>query len=183
MHLRTKCNNCTDPSPVMLKAALPYGRNVPNFDWFPNANDKTTALGGGIDWDGGGHTTVNFSINYVKGQIEQTTRNPGTPVELDPSNPLFGTTAFVALGYDFPTQSNSLIRSELRVTRRISEHVAAGVWWLYEKFQLDDFQWDNLQSYGANFLAVDDGTRFLFLDSRYGEYNAQVLQAFVKVSF
>ena len=50
-------------------------------------------------------------------------------------------------------------------------------------FDLDDFQWDDLQPYGYDFLTVDDPTRFLFLDSRYSDYTAHVVQAFMKLRF
>ncbi|MCP4204686.1 MAG: hypothetical protein GY769_22485 [bacterium] len=52
-----------------------------------------------------------------------------------------------------------------------------------EDWDLDDFQVDQLQAYGANFLTVDDATRFLFLDAWYGSFDANVAQAFVKLVF
>ena len=56
-----------------------------------------------------------------------------------------------------------------------------GFWWLYENFDLNDFMWDDLNPYGANFLTVDDATRYLFLDSRYGDYTAYVVQVYLRI--
>lgn len=181
MHMRTKCANCVAPDG--FSGPLPYSWSVPNFDWFSSYNDETTSFGAGIDWDKGGKTAVEFGVNYVKGTIEQTTRNPATPVELDPTNPLLGQVAGVALGHDFPDQENKTLLVDLRITRKLTSKVSGGFFWRYQDFQLDDFQWDGLQSYGANFLEVDDATRFLFLDSRYRDFTANILQLFVKVTF
>ncbi|HHN74888.1 MAG TPA: hypothetical protein ENK10_06620 [Acidobacteria bacterium] len=181
MHLRTKCKNCATPDGY--SGTLPYYWAVPNFDWFSNYNDETTSLGAGLDWNNGGRSALEFNVNYVKGVIAQTTRNPGTPVELDPDNPLLGEVAGVALGHDFPDQTNRTLLVDLRWTRKITSKIAGGFFWRYEDFQLDDFQWDGLEPYGANFLEVDDATRFTFLDSRYRDFTAHILQIFVKVVF
>ena len=55
--------------------------------------------------------------------------------------------------------------------------------YLFEDRDLDDFQVQQLQAYGANFLAVEDATRYMFLDSWYGTFDAQVGQVFVKMRF
>lgn len=76
------------------------------------------------------------------------------------------------------------------MTHQVNERVSAGFWWLYEDFDLDDFQWDTMEPYGQNFLDVrepgtdevgDHAVRYLFLDSRYRDYTAHVVQVFLKI--
>jgi len=176
MHLRTKCSNCSIPA-----GFSPW--DVPNYDWFSTYNDESVAVGGGVGFALGSRTSLDFLANYSRGLIEQGTQNPDTPRELNPGNPRFGTVAEVALGYDFPDQKNTLVRTELKLAHQLTDMFSFGLWWLYEDFDLEDFQWDGLDPYGANFLTVDDATRYLILDSRYGDYSAHVLQGFMKVQF
>lgn len=177
MHLRTKCSNCSEPDPALV----PW--DVPNFDWFTAYRDDTRAVGAGASFAVGRKTNVDLSANWTKGKIEQSNRNPATPLEGDPGNPRFGEVATVALASNFPDQENELLATELRISHRLGKRLTAGIFWLYEDFDLDDFQWDGLEPYGANFLTVDDSTRYLFLDSRYRDYTAHVVQLFVKIAF
>ena len=48
---------------------------------------------------------------------------------------------------------------------------------------LNDFQLQTLDAYGPNHLTVDDATRFMFLDTWYGSFDAHIGQLFVKMSF
>ncbi len=176
MHLRTKCANCPTPD-----GAAPW--DIPNFDWFSDYTDQTTSVGGGLNWRPGPRTDVDFSANFVKGEVEQKTANPDTPVELNPANSLFGEVAGVALGVDFPTQETEFLTMELKVTRTVNEQLNVGLWWRYDDFKLDDFQWNDLDPYGDNFLTVDDATRYLFLDSRYTGYTAHVAGVVMKVRY
>ena len=69
--------------------------------------------------------------------------------------------------------------------------VEARYW--YEPYRLDDFTWDILQPYmqgvfketrsSPSDIGDMNVSRFLFLDSRYTDYTAHVLSAFVHVSF
>ena len=54
--------------------------------------------------------------------------------------------------------------------------------WLYEDVDLDDLQWDGRTAYGADYLSVDDATRFTFLDVRHGDDTADVVQLLLRVS-
>jgi hypothetical protein len=174
-HLRTKCGNCAPP----LGADWEPPWEVPNFDWFTDYTDETTALGGGLSFETGRKTRWELAVHHVDASIAQRTRNPGPPVDLlDPARPV----ATVAVGHDFPDQESTLFGVELRLSHRISDRLSAGLWYLYEDFDLEDFQWDVLDPYGASFLEIDDATRYLFLDSRYGDYEAQVLQLFLRLA-
>ena len=138
----------------------------------------TVGLGAGLDY------TANkwlFEARgwWVKGTVEQLTRNPGTPLDL--ANP--GETAYVALGYDFPDQENEQILAELKLTHEVSDNVSVGAFYWLDVFNLSDFMVDGMDPYGENFLSVDDATRFMYLNARYADYTANVLQAFLKVTF
>ena len=85
------------------------------------------------------------------------------------------------LAFDFPDQNSTFAEVDLRYTRKLTGLVSVGIAYLYEDWTLDDFQVENLQPYGADFLSVDDGTRYLFLDSWYGDYSASVGQVFLVI--
>ncbi|MFQ5790124.1 MAG: MtrB/PioB family outer membrane beta-barrel protein [Acidobacteriota bacterium] len=176
-HLRTKCKNCKPPPGFDFKK--PWG--VPNFDWFSDYTDTTTAIGGGaVVGPDSGRYSLELQANYVLGNVGQLTRNPAPPLDLaNPGNPV----AQVALGVDFPDQESELFTGEVRFTRRLNDQVSLGLGYLVEVFNLSDFMWDPMQPYGRNYMEIDDYTRFLFLDSRYGDYTGQVVQAFLKVAF
>jgi hypothetical protein len=176
MHLRTKCSNCSEPP-----GSSPW--DVPNYDWFSTYLDKTTSFGVGFSDQLSGNINLDYQVSYIQSRIEQTTRNPDTPTELNPVNPLFDEEAAVAMGYDFPDQESRLISSELKIMHHFMENIEVGVWWLFEDYDLNDFQWDSLDPYGDNFLSVDDATRYLFLDSRYSDYQAHVVQMVMAFRF
>jgi hypothetical protein len=176
MHLRTKCSNCAEPA-----GAAPW--DIPNYDWFSEYRDDTKSFGAGLKWQIGPRTKLDFSSNYVKGEIEQMTYNQTLPTELNPDNPLFGTAAGVATGYDFPTQENEYISNELRIFHELSARVDVGLWWRFDVFNLDDFMWDGMQPYGADFLTVDDATRYMYLDSRYEDFTAHIVGLSTRVTF
>jgi len=169
MHLRVKCNNCTDSNGDLWGAW-----NVPGFDWFTDYEDRTTSLGAGFGYTtDDARWTFNALLNYTKGKVSQSNQNSEEP---------YGG-AQVGTAYDFPDQESDLFSAEFDLTRKINDRWSCGFWYLYEDWSLSDFQWDVLQPYGANFVDVDDDTRFLFLDSRFTGYTANVLQFYVKLSF
>jgi hypothetical protein len=89
----------------------------------------------------------------------------------------------VALAVPFPDQNTTLTEINLRYTRKLSGLLSVGVAYLFEDWNLDDFQVENLQPYGTEFLSVDDATRYLFLDSWYGDYTASIGQIFLVMHF
>ena len=172
-HLRTKCANCAPPPGADWSP--PW--EVPNFDWASDYTDTTVGLGAGLDYTG---EKWLFEARgwWVKGTVEQLTQNPGTPLDL--ANP--GETAYVALGYDFPDQENEQILAELKLTRKVNDNVSFGAFYWLDVFNLSDFMVDGMDPYGENFLSVDDATRYMYLNARYSDYTANVLQAFLKVT-
>ena len=177
MHLRTKCSNCAPPAGATWSP--PWG--VPNFDWFPNYADDTFAIGGGWEYlSNDGVDKFAVEVNYVDGEVQQSNRNPGPPLDL--SGPGVSV-AQVALAVPFPDQNSTLTELDLRYTRKISRRCSVGVAYLFEDWSLDDFMIEQMQPYGANFLAVDDATRYMFLDSWFADYEANVVQLFLVLNF
>jgi hypothetical protein len=120
-------------------------------------------------------------INYQKFTGDWVTSNLATP---DINS---------AVAYPFPELSDSTLTTRLSVLWEINSHVTVeGRYW-YEPYRLDDFTWDSMQPYMQGIFKetrsspTDIGdtnvSRFLFLDSRYTDYTAHVLSAFVHVKF
>jgi len=172
VHLRTKCSNCSPPAGADWQA--PWG--VPNFDWFTDYTDKGFAAGIGLEFRSDDEKNrFDVEANYNDAEISNLNQNPGLPVDLGKaSTPI----APVALAVDFPDQTNTFASAELRYIRRLREDLSWGVTYLYEDWDLTDFQVQQLQEYGADFLGVDDATRYLTLDSWIGSYDANVVQTF-----
>jgi len=176
-HIRTKCANCGAPDPALA----PW--NITGFDQFSDYTDTTSSVGVNLTYDSEKKDKIELTIDYTAGEIEQDTFNTTAPRELNPANPLFGEIAEVAVGHPFPNQENSLLDVRIKWTRMINKFVSAGIWYGYQDFSLTDFQLDGLQPYGANFLDVDDATRYLFLGNRISDYRAHIGQAFVRIVF
>ena len=177
MHLRTKCSNCAAPPGAPWSP--PWG--VPNYDWFPSYEDEDMSFGGALSFKSeDGKNRFDLEFDYVDASIEQRNRNTAPPVDLGkPDAPPVG----VSLAFDFPDQENTYTTVEAKYQRKLKDGVTAGFLWLYEDWDLTDFQLQQLQAYGANFLAVDDATRFFFLDAWYGSFDANVGQFFLKLTF
>jgi hypothetical protein len=114
---------------------------------------------------------VGAEASYLEGKIEQMNYNL-----VDPG-------VQVGTAFDFPDQTTEVISALVKATRRVNEHYSWGIAYLFEEWNLDDFQWDVLEPYPANFLEIDDTTRYLFLDSRFEDYEAHVLQFFVRLNW
>lgn len=176
-HLRTKCANCTPPAGADWTA--PWG--VPNFDWFTDYSDDTFAWGGEFSYETpDNRNRLTLSFDYLDAKVKQKSQNPGVPRDL--GQPPFPPVQ-VALAVDFPDQTNDFTTVELRYTRQATELITWGVMYLYEDWNMDDFQLESMDSYGANFLSVDDATRYTFLNAWNGNYTAHVAQAFLKFHF
>jgi hypothetical protein len=120
-------------------------------------------------------------LNYQKFTGDWTTTNLATP---DVNS---------AVAYPFPEQSDSTLSLRVSLVWALTPKISLeGRYW-YEPYRLDDFTTDIMQPYMQGVFketrssASDVGdmnvSRFLFLDSRYGDYTAQVVSAFVHVKF
>lgn len=177
MHLRTKCSNCAPPPGAEWTA--PWG--VPNYDWFPNYRDEDMSFGGSFSYLSEDEANrFDLGFDYVDAEVRQVNSNPATPRDLSkPGTP----PVQVALAFNFPDQTTTSTTAEAKYIRKLSDRTSIGVLYIYEDWDLDDFQLQQLQAYGANFLTVDDATRYTFLDAWYGTFEAHVGQAFVKLNF
>jgi hypothetical protein len=120
-------------------------------------------------------------LNYQKFTGDWTTEQLATP---DVNS---------AVVYPFPELSDSTLTLRASLLWQVTPTVTVeGRYW-YEPYRLDDFTWDIVQPYMQGVFketrssASDVGdmnvSRFLLLDSRYGDYTAHVLSAFVHVRF
>ena len=109
------------------------------------------------------------------------TRNLGTP---DVNS---------AVAYPFPDLSDRTLSIRSSLLWNLTEHVGVEVRYWYEPYRLNDFTLDSMQPYMLGIFketrssATDIGDmnvgRFLFLDSRYTDYNAHVASALLHVTF
>lgn len=120
-------------------------------------------------------------LNYQKFTGDWTTQNLATP---DVNS---------AVAYPFPGLSDSTLSLRASLVWALTPKVSLeGRYW-YEPYRLDDFTWDIMQPYmqgvfketrsSASEVGDMNVSRFLFLDSRYGDYTAHVVSAFVHVRF
>jgi Putative outer membrane beta-barrel porin, MtrB/PioB len=124
---------------------------------------------------------VRADINYEKFSGDWTTQNLATP---DINS---------AVAYPFPDLSDSTLSARASFLWDFTSKVSFEARYWYEPYRLDDFSLDILQPYMQGVFqethnsATDIGpmnvSRFLFLDSRYTDYTAHVLSAFVHVRF
>lgn len=177
MHLRTKCSNCA--APPGADWSPPWG--VPNYDWFPSYDDSDTSFGGALSYSSAdGRHRFDLELDYVDATVEQRNTNPAPPRDLGkPDAPPVG----VALAFDFPDQDNTFVTAEAKYQRRLSKRTTVGLLYIFEDWDLNDFQLQQIGAYGANFLAVDDATRYTLLDAWNGSFDAHVGQVFIKLDF
>lgn len=127
------------------------------------------------------HLTLRGDFNYQKFSGEWTTENLATP---DINS---------AVAYPFPDLSDSTVTLRASLLWELTPKLTLeGRYW-YEPYRLDDFTWDVMQPYmqgvfketrsSASDIGDMNVSRFLFLDSRYGDYTAHVLSAFVHFRF
>jgi len=120
-------------------------------------------------------------LNYQKFTGDWTTQNLATP---DVNS---------AVAYPFPELSDSTLTFRASLVWAVTPKISVeGRYW-YEPYRLDDFTWDIMQPYmqgvfketrsSASDIGDMNVSRFLFLDSRYSDYTAHVLSAFVHVRF
>jgi hypothetical protein len=120
-------------------------------------------------------------LNYQKFTGDWTTQNLGTP---DVNS---------AVAYPFPELSDSTLSLRASLVWALTPKISVeGRYW-YEPYRLSDFTWDVMQPYmqgtfketrsSASDVGDMNVSRFLFLDSRFTDYTAHVLSAFVHVRF
>jgi hypothetical protein len=121
------------------------------------------------------------AVDYQRFNGDWETTNLGTP---DVNS---------AIAYDYPELSDRTISARTSLTWDFTDHVAVEVRYWYEPFRLDDFTIDGMQPYMQGRFTetrsnpADIGamnvSRFLFLDARYSDYDAQVASLRLHVDF
>jgi len=125
--------------------------------------------------------TLRGDFNYQKFSGEWTTVNLAPP---DINS---------AVAYRFPDLSDSTVTLRASLLWAVTPKLTVeGRYW-YEPYRLDDFTWDLMQPYmqgvfretrsSPSDIGDMNVSRFLFLDSRYSDYTAHVLSAFVHLRF
>jgi hypothetical protein len=153
----------------------------PTNRWTRGSSDDLFWIGGEVVAPLGKNVTLRGDLNYQKFSGDWTTANLGTP---DVNS---------AVAYPFPEISDSTVTFRASLVWAVTPKVSVEARYWYEPYRLDDFTTDVMQPYmqGAfketRSSASDVGdmnvSRFLFLDSRYGDYTAHVASAFVHVTF
>jgi hypothetical protein len=129
----------------------------------------------------GKRARLRANLDYQKFSGDWTTQNLGTP---DVNS---------AIAYPFPELSDRTLTARLSFLWELNPRVSFEARYWYEPYRLDDFTVDALQPYmqgvwretrsSAGDIGDMNVSRFLLLDSRYSDYTAHVLSAFVHVAF
>jgi hypothetical protein len=124
---------------------------------------------------------IRGDVNYQKFTGDWTTENLATP---DVNS---------AVAYPFPELKDSTLSLRASFLWDFTPKLRFEARYWYEPYRLDDFTWDIMQPYMQGVFQethrspTDIGpmnvSRFAFLDSRYTDYTAHVLSAFVHVRF
>lgn len=155
--------------------------NDPTNRWSRGSSDDVFWIGFEAIAPLGKKAKLRADVNYQKFTGDWTTTNLGAP---DVNS---------AVAYSFPEFSDSTLTARASLIWNVSPKVSVEGRYTYEPYRLDDITWDVMQPYMQGILketrssASDIGdanvSRYLFLDSRYSDYTAHVLGAFVHVKF
>jgi len=164
----------------VTKTSLTTDYNPTN-RWNRGSSDDVFWIGAEAVAPLGENVTLRGDLNYQKFTGDWTTQNLATP---DVNS---------AVAYPFPELSDSTLTLRASFIWTLTPKVSVeGRYW-YEPYRLDDFTWDVMQPYmqgvfketrsSPSDIGDMNVSRFLFLDSRYSDYTAHVLSAFVHVTF
>jgi hypothetical protein len=125
--------------------------------------------------------TLLADLGYSDYEGEQETFNLATP------------NVNSAVAYPFPPFESQLFSGNLALRWAMTSNFELEARYLYEPYRLDDFMWDAVQPYmqgviqetaGApNQFRNTDVSRYLFLDSRYSDYTANVFSLGFRVHY
>lgn len=158
-------------SNISRTGSLDFG---PANTWNSSVDDRTQSIGAGLTAtlipD---HLTLNLGYNYSRAIGKILTTNPGS-IESD--------FRAGAQAFPFPDTRSELHNIAAVLSYKFNRYATIGARYTFERYRLDDFQWDSLQPYVFP-NTVDNASRFLLLDSRYSNYDVHVLGGFLKVQF
>lgn len=153
----------------------------PTNRWTRESSDDVYWVGGEVVVPLGGKFKLRADVNYQKFTGDWVTKNLATP---DINS---------AVAYPFPESSDSTLSARASLLWDATKMFGVELRYWYEPYRLDDFTIDTLQPYMQGVFEetrsspTDAGPmnvgRFLFLDSRYGEYTAHVVTALAHLRF
>jgi hypothetical protein len=153
----------------------------PTNRWTRGSSDDVYWLGFEAVAPLGKQAKLRADANYQKFTGDWTTENLATP---DINS---------AVAYPFPELSDSTFAARASLLWDYTSRISFEARYWYEPYRLADFTWDVLQPYvqgvfqetrrSASDVGEMNVSRLLLLDSRYGDYTAHVLSAFVHVRF
>jgi len=98
-----------------------------------------------------------------------------------------------AVAYDYPELSDRTLSLRSSLLWDLTDHLAVELRYWFEPYRLDDFTIDSMQPYmqgsfketrsSASDIGDMNVSRFLFLDSRYTDYDAHVASALLHLTF
>lgn len=101
-------------------------------------------------------------------------------------NPIVATGPFTtldnAIANDWPTVKSRLHEVIADLGWRLSPNARAGLRYLFQSYDLDDFAWERMSPYMAG-RSVENTTRFLYANATYDSYFAHVATAYLAGSF
>ena len=101
--------------------------------------------------------------------------------------PIQANSPLTAGAYNYPDTKNRYQELLASVTYRIRPGLQVGVRYRYEPYAVDDFYLNNLQPYAQGSLTAGgvpvNVQRYIFLNSRYGNYTANQVAAFIKYKY
>jgi MtrB/PioB family decaheme-associated outer membrane protein len=141
--------------------------------WSSNIQETVNSVGAGATLQLLRTLALDVSYNLSFSDVEVDTFNP---------NPIVATTLANARAVDWPTVTNRFHEVLADLGYRVTPNIKAGVRYLFEWYDLDDFAWDIMQPYMAG-VSVENSTRFVFADATYNAYRASVGTLYVSGTF
>lgn len=153
----------------------------PRNRWTRESNDEVVWLGLEAIVPFGSNVRWLTAVDYQEFEGDWDTTNVETP---DVNS---------AVAYEYPELSDSTFSLRTSLFWQLTTRLGLELRYWYEPYRLDDFTTDIMQPYmqgafgetrsSASDVGAMNVSRFLFLDSRYGEHDASVATALVRYSF
>lgn len=140
--------------------------------WNTNIKEKTDTVGIGLTIQiVPDRLILDTNYNFSHSKMDFDNYNPNGKVKL--AN---------AEAQDWPNVVNRLHEFKIDLSYSVAKNLKAGLRYMYEKYDLDDFAWDDMKTYMAG-LSSENSTRFLFTDATYNGYEAHVGGVYITYMF
>lgn len=117
--------------------------------------------------------TFDAGYTYSLSRMDIQTFNP---------NAIDATTLANAVAQDWGTVRSRLQEVNADLGYKITDNIKAGLRYLYERYDLDDFSTDNMQNYLAG-TTVENTTKFVFANATYSGYEAHAGGVYLTCKF